>query len=369
MSMNWKGNWKAKLAILLALMLVGTSIMLGCQDIDEDAKKNGEEGEEAEEGVTQFSWGTADTGSAGHTALTALVTVLNREMDDYNFNVLPTPGAVYSMTDFAHGELDGFYGADVGFLEYAEERSRFEEFEYDEAERDLVQAFWGYTLEVGLAVHADDYDEYDEWRDLEGETMFTGPAAWDVRAALDIPLQDQLGMDFNYEEIDLDMVGSSLDAGHIDGINAYTSGESTVPSWLIEAELESDIEVINPSEEEIEILNEGGVEVVDVDPDVFETDMEEDTVKRIPFYYGFHMGPEEVPAEDVHEMLNVIKEHTDELTEQDETFAQIDEDMVDIQVRGIESTIDYVEIHPGTRDFLEEHDAWNSDWDDNVAGE
>ncbi|UMZ73703.1 TAXI family TRAP transporter solute-binding subunit [Natranaerofaba carboxydovora] len=349
------------LALLMSIVLIGSVVALvGCGgngDVDED-------GDGAS--PTEFRWGTSDTGSTGHAALTALTTILNREMDGYNYTVLPTPGAVYSMSQYAEGEMDGFYGADVAFLEYGEERDRFEDFDYEGAERELVQTFWGYTLEVGLAVHGNDYDDYDEWRDLEGEVLFTGPAAWDVRAALRIPLQDALEMDYEYNEIDLDMVASSLDAGHIAGINAYTSSESTVPGWLLEAELATDIQVLNPSDEEIEILNEAGYEIVEIDADVFESDMDVDTVKRIPFFYGFHMGPE-VAAEDVYEMLNVIHEYSDELAQQDESFAQINEDMVEIQVRGIESSVDHVDIHPGLQMFLEDHDAWNSDWDDSVA--
>lgn len=364
MSEKFRVATKGKMfALFLVVILVGSLVVLaGCGEKPEDA--DGEADEAA--GPRDFRWGTSDTGSSGHAALTALTTVLNREMDDYNFTVLPTPGAVFSITEYAHGEMDGFYGADVAFLEYGQERDRFEDFEYDEAEREPVQSFWAYTLEVGLAVHGDDYDDIDGWRDLDDGVLFTGPAAWDVRAALRIPLIDVLEMDHDYNEIDLDMVASSLDAGHIDGINAYTSGESTVPGWLLEAELATDIEVISPSEEEVEILEENNVEVVEVDTDVFETDMREDTVKRIPFFYGFHKGPE-VPAEDVYNMLNTIQENTGDLKDQDEAFAQIDEDMVDIQVRGINSSVEHVKIHPGLKMFLEENDAWDSDWDDRVA--
>lgn len=313
---------------------------------------------------TEINWGTSSVGSSGHRALVALTNILNREMEGYDFNVLPTAGAVQTVKQYTMEQTDGMYGADVGFYEYANNTDRFEGFA-DYVEREPVQTFWGFTLEVGLAINADNMDEYDEWRDLEGEPVFTGPAPWDVRAALKRPME-VLGVGHEYVEIDLSMAGSSLAAGHVQAINAYTSGEKTVSPWLLEAELATDIAILNPSEEEIEILNENGIQVVEIDPDVFETDVHVDTVIRVPFFYGFHTGPDVMPEDDVYNMLNLIMEHTEELAEQDAIYGQINEDMIDIQYRGVQSSVDYVKIHPGLARFLKEHDAWEDEWDERI---
>jgi TRAP-type uncharacterized transport system substrate-binding protein len=66
-----------------------------------------------------LKWGTPPVGSAGHKALVALSTVLNKEMPEYRISVLPTAGAVATMKGFATKELDGYYGSDVGFVEHA----------------------------------------------------------------------------------------------------------------------------------------------------------------------------------------------------------------------------------------------------------
>jgi len=314
--------------------------------------------------ITEINWGTSAVGSAGHRALVALTTILNREMEDYTFNVLPTAGAVQTVKQYTMYEIDGMYGADVGFYEYANDIDRFEGFA-DYVEREPVQSFWGYTLEVGLAIHARDIDNYAEWRDLAGESVFTGPAPWDVRAALERPLSI-LEVNHNYVEIDLSMAGSSLDAGHIKAINAYTSGEKTVPPWVLEAELATDIAILNPSEEEIEILRENGIAVVEISPDVFETDVHVDTIIGVPFFYGFHTGPEVMPEEDMFQMLQIIMDNTEELRDMDPIYGQIHEDMIDIQVRGLQATIDDVMVHPGLARFLREHDAWNEEWDDRI---
>jgi TRAP-type uncharacterized transport system substrate-binding protein len=74
-----------------------------------------------------------------------------------------------------------------------------------------------------------------------------------------------------------------------------------------------------------------------------------------------------MPEEDVYKMLKIIEEKADELVNQDPIYRQIQEDMVDIQVRGIKATIDFVPVHPGLAKFLKEKGAWDSNWDDRIA--
>jgi hypothetical protein len=316
--------------------------------------------------VKEFRWGTSATGSSGHRALVALITVLQKEMPNYNFTVLPTPGAVHTVKQYAMEEMEGLYGADVAFFELAGNRDRFEGFD-TYIKRQPVQSFWAYTLEVGLAIHARDIDKYKEWRDLTDQSAFTGPAGWDVRAALDRALEI-LGVDYEYVEIDTGMVASSLNAGHITAFNAYTSGGgSSVPPWIMEAELGTDIAILNPSEEEIAILSEAGIDVVEVPVDAFETNVHVDKIIRVPFFYGFHTGPEVMSEEEVYQMLKIIEEKTDELVMQDPIYKQIQENMVDIQLRGVKATIDFVPVHPGLAKYLQEKGIWNPEWNDRIA--
>ena len=344
---------KSKFYKVVILIILVTSICLACL-MNSFAQ------------VKEFKWGTSSTGSSGHRALVALTTVLDKEMEGYNFTVLPTPGAVHTVKQYAMEEMDGMYGADVAFFELAGDRDRFEGFS-DYIVRQPVQSFWGYTLEVGLAIHARDIDKYREWRDLAGEPTFTGPAGWDVRAALERPLEI-LNVGHDYVEIDTGMVGSALSANHISAINAYTSGGgSSVPPWIMEAELATDIAILNPSEEEIAILSESGIDVFEVPVEAFETDVHVEKVIRVPFFYGFHTGPEVMPEEDVYKMLKIIEEKADELVSQDPIYEQIRENMVDIQLRGVKATIDFVPVHPGLAKYLEENGVWDSAWDDRIA--
>ncbi|ABI56273.1 TAXI family TRAP transporter solute-binding subunit [Alkalilimnicola ehrlichii MLHE-1] len=311
--------------------------------------------------VTQLRWATSATGSTGYAVKVDLMTILNREWSGYNITVLPTAGAVASVRGYALGEFDGYYGADVAFAELADDSGRFRDFRAH-MEREPVQSFWAYTMEVGLAVRADDLDEYDGWGGLAGAPVFTGPAPWDVRAQLERAMA-AVDVGHDYTEIDLSIAGSSLNEGTIDAFIAYTSGQTSVAPWVNEAMLSVDTAILNPTDEERAQIEAAGMEVVAVPAERFDTDIGVDEAHFVPFFYGFHLGPE-VPEEDLYEMLTIIQAKSEELRAANAAFAQVDEDMVELQRRGVAASGGSVPVHPGLARFLQENDAWDEAWDD-----
>lgn len=315
--------------------------------------------------VKEIRWGTSSVGSSGHRALVNFAATLNRELDGFNITVLPMPGAIMTVRGYALEEIEGYYGSDIAFHELVNDTARFEGFR-DEVIRMPVQSFWAYTIETGLAIRAEDRDEITEWRDLSGKKVFTGPAPWDTRAHTE-RIMAAAGVEHEYVELDLGVVGSQLDAGSIDAFKVYTAGEADVSPWIAEAELVADIAVLNPSEEEQEMLREAGLDLVTVSTDVFETDVHADEVMLSPFFYGFHLGPE-FTEDEVYGLLVAIEENAEELAEADPVFSQIAADMPEIQRRGVTSAIGDVEVHPGLAKYMRERGVWNDEWDDRVAG-
>ena len=185
-----------------------------------------------------LSWGTSAVGSAGHRALVNLADLLNRKMPTYRITVLPTPGAVVTVKGYATGQFDGYYGADIAFYELANDINRFEGFQAS-IERQPVQSFWTFTVEVSTAIHSRDRDEIQTWGDLSGKRVFTGPRPWDVRAHLE-RAYSTLGVEHEYVEVDLSAAGSLLETGTIDAFISYTNAEATTAPWIIEASLAAD---------------------------------------------------------------------------------------------------------------------------------
>ena len=341
---------------LITSAMAGTAVALalGLADV----------GPAAAQDVKEIRWATSQVGSSGHRALVALATLLNREMEGYDITVLPTPGAAATVRGFAGGQFDGYYGADIAFHEIDQRGGRYRDFD-PEAGQQLVQSFWSFTLEIGLGIFAEDRDQYDGWRDLSGQPVFTGPAPWDTRAALERSLA-ALDVGHEYVELDNALAGSALQEGQIEAFSVYTTGGASPAPWVQEAMLTTEVAVLNPSEEEIEDLRSAGIEVVRVGTDAFDTDVHVEEAVFVPIFYGFHVGLD-VPEEDVYRMLTVIQENLDELAQADSGFTQLSEDMIGIQTRGIQASPESIEIHPGLARFLRENNAWDAAWDGRVA--
>lgn len=314
--------------------------------------------------VKEIPWGTSAVGSSGHKALVALAEVINREMPNYRVTVQPTPGAIVSVKGYALGKFEGYYGADIAFYELANNVNRFKGFKA-EMKRQPVQSFWVFTVEVGSAIHARDKGKVKNWRDLAGKSVFTGPLPWDTRAQLERAYA-ALGVKHNYRQVDLSAAGSLLQGGGIDGFILYTNGEATTAPWITEASLATDWAVLNPSADEIAALKKAGFAVTEIKPDVFKRDVHADKVVLLPFYYGFHVGLE-IPENDVYRMLQVIEKNAAALTKVDPGFAQIAKDMPGLQKRGVESSVNFVPIHPGLAKYMREKGVWDNKWDARVA--
>jgi len=312
----------------------------------------------------ELRWGAPPIGTAGHKALVVLASLLNKEMPAYRISVLPTAGAIATVKGYAIKDLDGYYGSDIAFREFAKDTDRFKGFKA-RAQRIPVQSFWSNTLEVGLAIHVRNKDKIKSWADLAGKRVFTGPLPFDTRVQTERALA-ALGVKFVYPEIALPDVGSQLESGAIDATTIYTSSESALPPWIAEVTRAADWAALNPSPAEVATLKQKGFSVVEVAPQVYGRDTHTDKVIELPFYYGFDVSLE-VPEADVYAMLGIIERHAAELAAADPTFSQVAKDMAGFQKRGIESSADLVPIHPGLARWLREKGAWDTRWDGNIA--
>jgi TRAP transporter TAXI family solute receptor len=310
-------------------------------------------------------WGVPPVGTSGHKAMVVLSSVLNKEMPQYRISVLPTPGAITTIKGYATHEYDGMYGSDIGFHELATDTNRFKGFK-ERVKRQPMQSFWSNTIEVSLAVHARNKDKIKKWTDLNGKRVFTGPLPFDVRAHLERAMA-ALDIKFTYVQIDLAAAGSQLESGAIDAMNIYTGAEKAPPPWLSEASLAADWAALNPTPDEIAKLKAKGLSAIEVSPDVFKRNVHVDKVIELPFYYGFHVGVEVMPTDDVYKLLKIVEANAAELAKSDPTFSQIAKDMAGFQKRGVESAADLVPIHPGLAKYMREKGVWDKKWDSKVA--
>lgn len=264
-------------------------------------------------------WATGPVGSAGYKAMVVLGDVLNKALPEYNITVLPTPGAVPTMKGFAVGDYDGDYVSDVALKELASDSGRFQGFKAN-VTHPLIQSFWCYTLDVGLAIKATDRDKFKTWEDLSGQPVFTGPLPFDTRKHLEDAMA-AVGVHHVYKQVDLETVGSQLSSGSITGMTIYAAGGKTPAPWLSEASLSVDWAALNPSPAELATLHAKGFKTEEVDPTIF--GKKNNYVKKVtllPFNWGFDLGSV-VSENEMYKILNAIEQHADELATLDPSFA------------------------------------------------
>jgi len=311
-----------------------------------------------------LKWGTSQVGSAGHKAQVLLADVLNKEMPKYRIAVLPTAGAVPTVKGYAMGEFDAFYGSDIAFNEFGQDTGRFKGFKA-QMKRNLVQSFWAYTIDPGLGIRFSDKDKIKKWGDLTGKRVYTGPLVFDNRLHLERALA-AVGVKHQYIQVDLSTVGSQLASGALDAMIIYTSAQSTPVPFLAEASLAVDWMALNPSAEEKATLKSKNFTVVDLPSSVFKRDTHTQTVTVTPLYFGFHPGMD-IPADDVYQMLKIIEAEAPEMAKADESFTQVAKDFAGMQKLGVESSIEYVPVHPGLARYMKEKGVWDPKWDSKIA--
>jgi TRAP-type uncharacterized transport system substrate-binding protein len=286
-------------------------------------------------------------------------------MKDYRVTVQPTPGAIATVKGYATEQFLGYYGADIAFFEYANDRDRFKGFKA-QVKREPVQSFWALTLEVGLGIHSRDRGKIKSWSDLSGKRVFTGPPPWDVRAQLERAMET-VGVKHEYVQVDLQTVAQQLESGQLSGFIIYTSAETGTAPWITEASLGTDWAALNPSAGELEKLKKAGFSVFEATKTQFNRDIHVDKVALFPFFYGFHVGLE-VPADDVYRMLVTIEKNLDELVKVDKgSFSQLKAGMPEMQRRGVASSVEFVPVHPGLARYMKERNVWDSKWDGRIA--
>ena len=313
-----------------------------------------------------IKWGTGPVGSSGGKALVVLANMLNKEMPELRITVLPYPGAVGTVKDFALGNLDGYYGSDVALKELAADNGRFKGFKA-RIKVQPIQSFWCYTLDVGLAIKASNRDKIKKWTDLSGKQVYTGPLPFDTRKHLENAMH-AVGVHHIYKQVDLSTAGSQLQAGSIDGMIIYAAGGKTPPPWISEASLAVDWAALNPSPDEVAKLKAAGFAIEQVDPANFhKKELYVKKVTLLPFYWGFDLG-KKVSTDEMYKMLTIIEKHSDELAKLDPSFRQIGGgQMAKFEHDALESTWKLVPIHPGLAKYLKAKGMWDSKWDSNVA--
>jgi len=232
----------------------------------------------------------------------------------------------------------------------------------DPKEGDLVHTFYAYPMETFLMVHEENAEDYNSYEDLSGEPIFFSPEGYMNWMNMD-RIFEALNYDFNHKEIDLGDTAENLEDGTIEGAAAYTTAGETLPEWWDEAQLITDVSAVNPTENELNKIEEAGISTTSIDPGVFDAqdNVGVDEIEGIPILFAYNMRADASP-DFVYTMLYIFYENREELAKYDPGFKPLAKNFVEMQVQGIKVNPD-IPVHPGLANFLRDHDEWDEDWE------
>lgn len=308
-------------------------------------------------------WATSSTGSYGYKVAAQMVKVLEDALGgEYTVTVNPYPSTTAAMKAAMDGNAEISYTADVGMTDLYEKEGAFKD--YKPAKGLLVHTWYAYPMESFMAVLASKADQFKSWKDFSGKPVFFTPAGF-MNWLNFRRIFKALGYEFKHVQIGEPAQGDALKAGTIVGAVCYTTAGRSLPSYWRETELQVDIKIINPSQEEIKKLTAANLAPTEIDASkVFSKDVGVKTILGVPLLFAYNVLAD-MPEDIVYKMLTKFFAEKDNLAKADPGFEPLAKDFVGMQVKGIAAN-PQAPVHPGLAKFLKEHKAWNEKW--KVAG-
>ena len=308
-------------------------------------------------------WATSSTGSYGYKVAAQMVKVLEDALGgEYTVTVNPYPSTTAAMKAAMDGNAEISYTADVGMTDVYEKDGAFKD--YKPGKGLLVHTWYAYPMESFMAVLASKADQFKSWKDFSGKPVFFTPAGF-MNWLNFRRIFKALGYEFKHVQIGEPAQGDALKAGTIVGAVCYTTAGRSLPSYWRETELQLDIKIINPSQEEIKKLTAANLAPVEIDASkVFTKDVGVKNILGVPLLFAYNVLPD-MPEDIVYKMLTKFFAEKENLAKADPGFEPLAKDFVGMQVKGIDAN-PKVPVHAGLAKFLKEHKAWKETW--KVAG-
>jgi TRAP transporter TAXI family solute receptor len=310
-----------------------------------------------------IKWGTSKEGSVGYVSLYAIADVVRKYAPEIMIEATPTAGSIASQRMVASGELDAGYSGVWNMKDMYLNRGPYEGNPWPAGKPKLLHTLYVYNTYVFVMTRADRTD-IKCLRDLKGKKIFMyipGAAVFEVpKAVLKLLGVWDEGM---WVDMPTEAVPDALKTGVIDAVYGYAS--PYLSSWEKELEARVDIRVVQPSPDEIKILEEKASEVgfsvcwLDLRK-VFTKPVGVEKVFCAYDPYGFN-APITVPEDVIYRIVKILLEHTDELVKYAPYFEELHKDPIGLQVSAINAAPD-IPVHPGLAKYLKEKGAWNPNW-------
>ncbi|MXR51929.1 C4-dicarboxylate ABC transporter substrate-binding protein [Halovenus sp. WSH3] len=341
--------------VLAAMGGGATAALAGC--IGGDDGGVGQETLESVQNVDTIRMKTSQRGTTAHTALTALASVLNDELEGLSVEAQTSDGTEENLGDIANGDIE------MGFLQnWTARQFREGVGDFGEFEMQLSQLFHYYDLPWFFITSNFDLETLSDIG--SGNTISPTPSGSGTAPGLEYALQEPTGG--NYERISVGFTsqGGAMNEGRLDvGVGTLLNSVIT-PGWLQEAinsvdqfrVLDVQDSTASAWEDDDKILSQT-IDMTQLEGSDKENVDVPNEVAAPTFSYNF-VSRAELDPDAVTNFLETMWEARDALAEEFGIFnfhrnAEF----------WVKNPYEGIPFHPSAAEFYRERGVWNDDWE------
>ena len=342
-------------AVLAAMGGGATAALAGCIGGNDDGV--GEAVLEDVQDVDTIRMKTSQRGTTAHTALTALASVLNGELDGLQLEAQTSDGTEENIGDIASGDIE------MGFLQNWTAREFRDGVEpFDQFEMQLSQLFHYYDLPWFFITANLDLETLSDLG--SGNTVSPTPDGSGTAPGLEYALQEPTGGGYERISVGFTSQGGAMNEGRLDaGVGTMLNSVIT-PGWLQEAINSVDqFRVLDVSDSTASAWeNDDKVNTATLDTNAIEG-ADNDNVD-VPgemtaptFSYNF-VSRAELDPDAVTNFLETMWETREALAEEFGIFNfHADPEF------WVKNPYEGIPFHPSAAEFYQDQGVWNDDWE------
>jgi TRAP transporter TAXI family solute receptor len=341
--------------VLAAMGGGATATLAGC--IGGDDSGVGDETLEEVQDVDTIRMKTSQRGTTAHTALTALASVLNENLEGLSVEAQTSDGTEENIGDIASGDIE------MGFLQNWTARQFREGVEpFDQYEMELSQLFHYYDLPWFFITSNYDLEAVSDIG--SGNTVSPTPDGSGTAPGLEYALEEPTGGNYDRISVGFTSQGGAMNEGRLDvGVGTLLNSQIT-PGWLQEAINSVDQFRVLDVQDSTASAWESDEKVLttDVDMTVMEgADNENvdvpDEITIPSFSYNF-VSRAELDPDAVTNFLETMWETREALAEEFGIFGYHDDP--EFWVR---NPYEGIPFHPSAAEFYRDQGVWNDEWE------
>lgn len=309
--------------------------------------------------VKLWDLGTTKEGTSSYVAVGVMCETVNNYADDIRLVPITYTASASGLKGYNKGEVDGMYCSFQQLDMIINGYGAFDPEVY-KWEREFTQLVYPMLMEVFFVIKKEDSNKIKSWSDLAGKKLFpmmTGATSYLLSQVALGPKGLNIWDQIDLKAFDISHAADAIKLGEIDASVAYRIG--SLVSWAQEIFIRADVEVLEPTEEELEkILGSApyfGKRTIDTnflqDPDIGP----KEAMKTLP-YVGFtYLISPDFDEETVYRITKILFEHADEMSKQTAVWREFSLDPIGFAINSWQTGVKLgAPLHPGVKRYIRE---------------